>query len=110
MLFRSVGALDTTGTITFVMENDDELNRFLNNTQPALTFTFAQGSGATATSIAFTITKGAYTTGVIDRSPDHVQIQVDISAIANTTDAGTSGGYAPIKWTLQNAVTSGTYQ
>ena len=105
-----VGALDTTGSITFVMENDDELNRFLNNTQPALTFTFAQGSGATATSIAFTITKGAYTTGVIDRSPDHVSIQVDISAIANTTDAGSSGGYAPIKWTLQNAVTSGTYQ
>lgn len=105
-----VGALDTTGNFTFVMENDAELTRFLSNSQPALTLTFAQGAGATATSIAFTITKGAYTTAAIDRSADHVQITVDFSAIANTTDAGASGGYAPIKWTLQNAVASGTYQ
>jgi hypothetical protein len=105
-----VGALDTTGNFTFVMENDAELTRFLSNSQPALTLTFAQGAGATATSIAFTITKGAYTTAAIDRSADHVQITVDFSAIANTTDAGASGGYAPIKWTLQNAVVSGTYQ
>ena len=105
-----VGALDTTGSFTFVMENDTELTRFLTNTQPAITLTFAQGAGATATSIAFTITDGAYTTAAIDRSADHVQISVDFSAIANTTDAGASGGYAPIKWTLQNAVVSGTYQ
>lgn len=105
-----VGALDTTGNLTFVMENDDELNRFLNNTQPALTFTWAQGSGASATSISFTVSKGAYTTSTIDRSGDHVTIAVDISAIGNTTDAGSTGGFAPIKWTLQNAVASGTYQ
>jgi hypothetical protein len=105
-----VGALDATGNMTFVMENDDQLTNFLSNTQPALTCTFAQGTGASATSIAFTITKGAYTTAAIDRSGDHVSITVDIAAIANTTDAGATLGYAPIKWTLQNAVTSGTYQ
>lgn len=105
-----VAALDATGNMTFVMENDDQLTNFLSNTQPALTCTFAQGTGATATSIAFTITKGAYTTAAIDRSGDHVSITVDIAAIANTTDAGSTLGYAPIKWTLQNAVVSGTYQ
>jgi hypothetical protein len=105
-----VAALDATGQMTFVMENDDELTRFLSNTQPAITCTFAQGTGSTATSISFTITKGAYTTAVIDRGGDHVSISVDISAIANTTDAGATAGYAPIEWTLQNAVTSGTYQ
>lgn len=105
-----VGALDSTGSITFVMENDDQLTNFLTNVQPALTFTFAQGSGATATSIEFTVTKGAYTTASIDRSGDHVAITVDISNIGNTTDAGSTGGYAPIKWELQNAVPSGTYQ
>lgn len=105
-----VGALDATGNLTFVMENDDELNRYLNNTQPALTFTWAQGTGASATSIAFTVTKGAYTTAAIDRSADYVTIAVDINAIANTTDVGTTAGYAPIIWELQNAVTSGTYQ
>ena len=105
-----VAALDATGNMTFVMENDDVLTNFLSNTQPALTCTFAQGSGATATSIAFTLTKGAYTTAAIDRAGDHVSITVDIAAIANTTDAGSTAGFAPIKWTLQNAVVSGTYQ
>jgi hypothetical protein len=105
-----LGALDTTGSLTFVMENDDQLTNFLSNTQPALTVAFAQGAGASATNIAFTITKGAYTTAVIDRSADHVTVAVDIQAIANTTDAGSTGGFAPIKWTLQNAVVAGTYQ
>lgn len=105
-----VGALDATGNFTFVMENDAQLTNFLNNSQPALVVTFAQGSGATATSISFTVTKGAYTTAAIDRSGDHVAITVDFSAIANTTDAGATAGYSPIAWTLQNAVTSGTYQ
>lgn len=105
-----VGALDSTGSFTFVMENDDELLNFLNNTQPALTLTWAQGAGATATSISFTVTKGAYTTAAIDRSGDHVAVSVEFSAIGNTTDAGTTGGYAPIEWSLQNAVASGTYQ
>lgn len=105
-----VGALETKGKIKFVMENDTELTRFLTNTQPAITFDWSQGAGATATQISFTITKGAYTAAVIDRSKDFVEIEVDINAIANTTDAGSTAGYSNIKWTLQNAKPSGTYQ
>lgn len=105
-----VGALDVTGNLTFVMENDAELTRFLNNTQPVLNFAWTQGSGATLTTIAFNLAKGAYTTAAIDRSGDHVAISVDISGIGNTTDAGSTGGFAPIQWYLQNAVASGIYQ
>lgn len=105
-----VGALDSTGSLTFVMENDDQLLNFLDNTQPVLNFQWSQGTGATATTIAFNLSKGAYTTGAIDRSGDHVAITVDVAAIATTADAGTTGGYAPIQWYLENAVTSGTYQ
>jgi hypothetical protein len=47
---------------------------------------------------------------MIDRSKDFVEIEVEINAIANTTDAGSTGGYSNIKWTLQNAKASGTYQ
>ena len=105
-----VGALDATGNFTFVMENDDQLLNFLNNTQPVINVAFSQGAGASLTTVAFNIAKGAYTTGVIDRSADHVTVAVDIAAIANTTDAGATGGYAPIQWYLQNAVAAGTYQ
>lgn len=105
-----LGALDVTGNLTFVMENDDQLTNFLSNTQPTLTFTWAQGASTTATSVGFTISKGAYTTAAIDRSGDHVTISVDINSIATTNDAGTTGGYAPVKWTIQNAVAAGVYQ
>jgi hypothetical protein len=105
-----LGALETTGKIKFVMEDDSQLTNFLTNTQPAITFNWSQGTGPTATQIAFTITKGAYTAAMIDRSKDFVEIEVDVRAIANTTDAGSTGGYSNIKWTLQNAKPSGTYQ
>lgn len=105
-----LGGLEVSGSVTFVMEDDTELTRFLSNTQPALTFTWANGSGATATSIAITATKGAYTAAVIDRGSDFVSVKVDFTGIANTTDAGSTGGFAPVKFVIQNAVASGTYQ
>lgn len=105
-----LGALETTGKIKFVMEDDTELTRYLTNTQPAITFNWAQGAGSTATQIQFTVTKGAYTAAIIDRAQDYVTIECDVRAIANTTDAGSTGGFSNIKWVLQNAKTSGTYQ
>lgn len=104
-----VGALETTGKVTFVMENDSQLINYLTNTQPALTFTWASGAGASAVQIACTLTKGAYVAAAIDRSKDFVDISVDINAQGNTTDVGTSGGYGNISWELKNALPSGTY-
>jgi len=104
-----VGSLTAKGKATFVMQDDTELTRYLTNTQPALTFNFSTGSGATATQVSFTVTKGAYTTAAIERNTDYVEITVDIEAIGNTTDVGATSGYSPIKFTLQNALASGTY-
>lgn len=105
-----LGALETKGKIRFVMENNDELTRYLTNTQPAIVINWAQGAGATATQIQATITKGAYVAAVIDRSKDYVEIEVDINAQGNTTDVGSTAGFGNIKWQLQNAKPSGTYQ
>ena len=105
-----LGALEVKGKIRFVMENDTELTRFITNTQPAITFNWSQGAGATATQVQFTTTKGAYVAAAIDRSKDFVEIEIDLNAQGNTTDAGATSGYSPIKWVLQNAKTSGTYQ
>ena len=104
-----LGPLEVTGKITFIMENDTELTRFLTNTQPAIVLNWAYGSGATAVQIQATITKGAYTAAVIERGEDFVQVSVDINGQGNTTDAGSTGGYSAIKWVLQNAKASGTY-
>jgi hypothetical protein len=46
---------------------------------------------------------------VIERGEDFVQVSVDFNAQSNTTDAGASGGFSPISWTLKNAKPSGTY-
>ena len=104
-----VGALEVKGKIRFVMEADTELTRFLTNTQPAITINWSQGSGSTATQVQATVTKGAYVAAMIDRSKDFVEVEIDLNAQGNTTDAGATSGYSPIKWTLQNAKASGTY-
>jgi len=104
-----LGPLEVTGSIKFVMDNDSELLRFLNNSQPAIVLDWAYGSGATAVQISATITKGAYTAAVIERGDDFVSVTIELNGQANTTDAGSTGGYAPIKWVLKNAKASGTY-
>ena len=104
-----LGPLEVTGKITFVMETDAELTRFLTNTQPAIVLNWAYGSGAAAVQIQATITKGAYTAAVIERGEDFVQVSIDLNGQSNTTDAGSTGGFSPIKWVLQNAKASGTY-
>jgi hypothetical protein len=104
-----LGALEVTGNVKFVMENDSQLINFLNNTQPAIVLNWAYGTGATAVQIQATISKGAYTAAMIERGDDFVSVAIEFNAQANTTDDGASGGYAPIKWVLQNAKASGTY-
>ena len=105
-----VGALEVKGSLKFVMEADTELTRFLSNTQPAIVLNWANGAGATATQIQMTITKGAYTAAVIDRGGDFVQVDIELTGIGNTTDSGSTGGYAPVKFVFQNAIASGIYQ
>jgi hypothetical protein len=104
-----LGALEVTGKLNFVMENDTELTRFLSNSQPALVLNWNYGTGASELQLQATITKGAYVAAAIERGQDFVTVSVDINAQANTTDAGSSGGFAPIKWQLKNAKASGTY-
>jgi hypothetical protein len=104
-----LGALEVTGKLNFVMENDTELTRFLSNSQPALVLNWNYGTGASELQLQATITKGAYVAAAIERGQDFVTVSVDINAQANTTDAGSSLGFAPIKWQLKNAKASGTY-
>ena len=104
-----LGGLEVTGTIKFVMETDAELTRFLTNSQPAIVLNWAYGAGASAIQIQATLTKGAYTAATVSRGDDFVSVTINLNAQSNTTDDGASGGFAPIKWVIQNAKASGTY-
>ena len=86
-----VGALEAKGKFKFVMESDTELIRFISNTQPSIVVNWANGAGATATQIQYTLTKGAYTAAIIDRGKDFVEVEVTFEGMSNTTDAGASG-------------------
>lgn len=104
-----LGPLEVTGSITFIMEDNTELTRYLTDTEPSIVLNWAYGSSAAAVQIQATITKGAYTAAVIERGDDFVKITATINGMGNTTDAGSSGGSSAIKWVLQNAKASGTY-
>lgn len=103
------GALAVDGSLTLVMEDDTDLNYYLNNTQPSLALDWSVGAGSTATQLKLQMTKCAFKTGKVTRGKDYVEVEVSFSAIANTTDIGATSGYSPIKVTLKNAKASGTY-
>lgn len=104
-----VGPVQVTGKLTFVHEDDTELIRYLTNTQPAAVFNFTTGASTALTQIQATMTKCAYTDATYERGKDYVETSVSFTALGNTTDAGATGGYSPIKFVCQNAVAASIY-
>jgi hypothetical protein len=103
------GPVSVDGKMTLVMEDDTQLTNYLNVTQPSLDINFAAGTGASAIQVKLHMSNVTYSAADIGRGKDYVEIAVSFAARANSTDVGTSGGYSPIKATIQNAITSGTY-
>jgi hypothetical protein len=103
------GPVTVDGSLLLVLESDAQLNYYLNNTQPVMAIDFTSGTGATAVQVKFNMTKCAFTVAKIERGKDYIELNVNYKAIANTTDAGASSGYSPLKVTLKNAKVSGTY-
>jgi hypothetical protein len=104
------GPVSVDGKMTLVMETDAQLTNYLTNAKPSLDFNFQQGAGASATQVKLHTSKAAYSDAEISRGKDWVELSVNYEGLANTTDAGGSGGYSPCKTTVQNAVASGTYK
>jgi len=104
------GAVTVDGSLTWVVEDDSLLLNYLNNSQPSLVINWSQTSnGGGATQVQATMTKCAFTVAKIERGKDYVEVVTEFKAIANTTDAGASGGYSPIKLTVKNAKPASTY-
>jgi Phage tail tube protein len=103
------GPIEVTGKMTFVMEDDTELTRYLTNTQPSLDLNWTHGASAALVQLKLHCTKAAYVTAAPTRGKDYIEMPVTFTAIANSTDAGASGGLSPVKATLQNALPASTY-
>jgi hypothetical protein len=104
------GPLSVSGKMTLIMEDESQLTNYLTATDPSLDITFSSGTGPTLVSLKLHMSSVVYQSADIGRGKDYVELAVAFTAKANTTDIGASGGYAPIKATLQNAINTGTYK
>jgi hypothetical protein len=103
-----VGPLEVTGKMTVVMEDDTEYTRYLTNTQPSLDLNWSQALPLQQ-QVKVHATKAAYTLAKIERSKDYVELSIDFDCMANVTDIGQSGGYAPATVQLQSNIGSVLY-
>lgn len=102
------GTLGVEGKF-FVAKPSDEtvLDYFRSNTQPAFQLLVSNGlAAANLRSLQIDVTKCAFTMSEINRSDPAIGYDCTWKGIANTTDAGASGGFAPAKFTVVNAITS----
>ena len=102
------GKVSVSGSMLVVAEDETELLRYLNSTQPSLDITFGAGSNA-ATALTFHSTSVVYKPADVVRSKDYAEIQIAWKARGNVTDVGASGGFSAMKVSLTNAMPSGTF-
>jgi len=108
------GQLKTAGTLSFVVEADNDLikNNYIKNTQPAVVLAFTNGTGATQVGLSVQMTRCNFIAGWKDADKGgYVDVSGPISGVANLTDANVSGtGYSPSRVVLRNAVAASRYQ
>lgn len=103
------GKFGVTGQFTLVATDETHILNYLNNTQPQLQIVYTTGSGLTAQTVQFDLNQVYYKAAALDRGQEEVDVQVDFTGIANTTNIGSSGGFSPLMVTLKNTVGVGTY-
>lgn len=106
-----LGAAAAEGKLLCVMEDNTQLNNFLNNSQPSLDLKFT-ATGANPAFVQFHATKCNFEDATKPKQigKGYVEIEIPFRCLSNTTDATTAGtGYAPMKTTVGNAKTGSTY-
>lgn len=98
------GTVDVTGKATFVVPDESILNYYLNNTQPQAQFLLSQGASTALVAVQVDLQQAAFTAAKIDRGKEAVMYTADFRGVANTTNAGSSGGYSPAKITVRNGI------
>lgn len=102
------GPIECTGKF-FVSKPSDEtfLDYFRSNTQPQFQLSVSNGlTLANLRTLTIDINAAAFTMTEINRGDPAVGYDCTFEAVANTTNAGASGGFAPVKFTVVNAIAS----
>jgi hypothetical protein len=106
------GAVTATGKLDFAAPaaETNPLLQMLNNSQPQFQWTLTNGgAGAALLGLTVDVQAAAFDTAKIARGAELVQYNDTFKAVSNTTNAGVSAGYSPVKVTLQNNVAAATY-
>jgi hypothetical protein len=104
------GGLSVEGKLNFVAADESPLLWMLNNTQPQLQLLIDNGlTGANKVTFQVDCQIAAFTDSEADGSKSAVEYGNGFQALFNTTNAGGSGGYSPIKVSVTNNVPAGTY-
>lgn len=99
------GILTVSGTANIVVADETYLSYLTGNTQPQAQFLISNGlSGDDLLSLQIDAQQCAFNTSKISRGNPAVEAQITFDFIANTTNAGFSGGFSPCLITAQNAV------
>ncbi len=104
------GALSCGGKAMFIYESDAiAITPYKAGTIQAAVLNFSTGTGAAKRSLQFVMSKLLF---INPTKPvwakDYVQTDSTFEAVANTTDAGASAGYCPVRAQLQSAITAYT--
>jgi hypothetical protein len=102
------GPLAVTGALKFAKPSDESaFDYMINNTQPALQIKAVNGlAGASLLSLQIDSAVTAFETAKINFGEEAIGYDTTFEAIANTTNAGASGGYSPGKYTIETAITT----
>lgn len=104
------GGLSVEGKLNFVAADESPLLYMINNTQPQLQLVIDNGlTGANRIAFQIDMQIAAFTDSEPDGSKAAVEYGNSFTALFNTTNAGGSGGYSPIKVSVTNNVPAGTF-
>jgi hypothetical protein len=104
------GAVSVSGKLNFVAADESPYQAMIGNTQPQLQLIVSNGvAGAGQVQVQVDCQLAAYDAAKYSAGKAAVMYDVTFAGIANTTNAGASGGYSPTKVTLTNSVPAQTY-
>jgi hypothetical protein len=97
------GAVSTSGALTVAAPSDEtEFLNLINNTQPQLQIKGSVGAAGTLFGLQIDSQVTAMDTAKINTGDEAIGYDLTWIGIANTTNVGASGGYAPAKLVVSN--------